>query len=124
MDEHSLHRETDTVYGGRVDCDFSWAVGLFEGEGCIHVGSRKRNETRHRLELNMTDADVVERFQKIVGVGVIDGPYPPRGTERKQRYTWRTYRQHEIKELLERMYPLLSARRRRKADEMFALLVA
>jgi hypothetical protein len=52
--------------------EFSWAVGLFEGEGTV-----TRCGGRFRLALKMTDHDVVRRFAAAVGVGRVYGPYQP-----------------------------------------------
>ena len=40
---------------GATDEEWAWAVGLFEGEGCIHVGTQG-----NRLIMNLTDEDVLQ----------------------------------------------------------------
>lgn len=57
----------------------AWAAGLFEGEGSFSI--RKDNPRNKpgvlyrylRMQLDSTDKDVLERFQKAVGVGHIYG---------------------------------------------------
>ena len=64
----------------------AWAAGLFEGEGSItSCGGRIR------LQLQLTDHEVLERFVEIVGAGKVYGPYTKGhrdGYRRKPRWLW------------------------------------
>lgn len=110
--------------------EFAWAVGLFEGEGCIgHREETLRGEPRVQLDgtvtrtrelmLATTDLDVLERFHAAVGgVGKIYGPTqrPPH----KPIWRWRCGKWADLAPLLERMLPLLGERRAEKARELLA----
>lgn len=71
----------------------AWAAGIFEGEGSLSLastgrplrdGSRRRTP---RMQIGMTDLDVLEKFHKAVGLrGTIMGPYD-RGAN-KPIYHW------------------------------------
>jgi hypothetical protein len=95
---------------------FEWAVGLFEGEGCISM--RRPNGARYeyvRLTLGSVDFDVVNRFHRVVKVGRIYER--PANANRQLCYIWHCQRMEEAQELIEKMYPLLGNRRRAKARE-------
>ena len=54
--------------------EIAWAAGLFEGEGSISRFGRS-GKFDLRVSLNMTDEDVVRRFDAIVDGGKVYGPY-------------------------------------------------
>jgi hypothetical protein len=51
----------------------AWAAGVFEGEGSITLGGNSDWDVQ--ANLGMTDRDVMERFQNIVGFAGLFGPY-------------------------------------------------
>ena len=88
-----------------------WAAGLFEGEGCITHNSNGKP----KLSLNMTDLDVMEDFQRIVGVGNI---HPRKGKYKanwKPAYEWTMSKQSEVERILLAMLPYFGQRRAYKA---------
>ena len=82
-----------------------WAAGLFEGEGCI--------DSRGYIKLEMTDKDVVEDFQRIVGCGVIYEPKLRDG--RKQSYYFQVGNKKDVRSILSSMLPYLGTRRAHRA---------
>ena len=89
-----------------------WAIGLFEGEGCIWVEPKAASA---RLLLKSTDYDVLERVQKLWG-GTI------RCAQKKHKHykdiwVWRTQKREVVRPLLEKMLPFLSMRRACKAQD-------
>jgi hypothetical protein len=58
---------------------FYWAIGLFEGEGCIGIRQdlvRPTNTRPYkyiRLQLDTTDKDVIDLFWNVVKVGKVYG---------------------------------------------------
>lgn len=64
--------------------DLAWAAGLFEGEGTFGNGNKKSLAT----SITSTDKDVLEHFQKIVGLGNINGPLKTKKPHWKPCYTW------------------------------------
>jgi hypothetical protein len=92
--------------------EIAWAAGLFEGEGSITRFGRRGGSFDLRLGLNMTDEDVVIRFDAIVDRGKVYGPYVPvsRGAPRKPIWNWVALGDagHDVIDLIG---PWLSARR-------------
>ena len=93
--------------------DMYWAIGLFEGEGCISIVKSRREV---RLRMVSTDLDVLERFREIVGYGSI--------SERKKREehhkpAWEWYSKGRLKIIatLSLWLPHFSKRRAAKARE-------
>lgn len=102
------------------ESEFAWAVGIFEGEGCISIN---RTVGRHgtpllsiRLRVAMRDEDVVRRFRAAVGIGEV--------VRRRQSvahyeplFWWSAQRREDVVALLERFLPYLGTRRRAKSLE-------
>ena len=53
------------------ETDLAWAAGLIEGEGCFTLHSKKHPY----FLLDMTDKDVLEKFQSIFPFVTLRGPY-------------------------------------------------
>lgn len=103
-----------------------WAIGVFEGEGSICLSSPrgrngKPNWTRARLQVSMTDQDVVLRLHEAFGVGSVSGPHSygttKAGLPCKSQWAWQVTGEKAV-ELLTQMYPLLGERRRARALEV------
>jgi hypothetical protein len=54
---------------------FQWFAGLFEGEGSVSAG---KGGLTLRAGITMSDLDILQRAQKIIG-GRLNGPIKPRG---------------------------------------------
>ena len=87
-----------------------WAIGLFEGEGCISIERRCQSAF---LQLKTTDPDVLYRIQKIWGGRVREATMSP--SNRKKPYVWRLQDKPVVRKVLELMVPQLSHRRACKA---------
>ena len=89
--------------------DLAWAVGLFEGEGCIHI---RKNQRGCQLSIQMSDLDIIERFAQIVGYGSINksnrDAYP---SHWKPQWRWKMCRIDECYKLLELFLPYFGLRR-------------
>ncbi len=98
-----------------ISADMMWAIGLFEGEGCISLKKRAKPfwKPHVQLELTSTDLDVLNRFTSIVGFGAIQPRAKVAGC--KQAWVWRGCKAHENAELLTLWVPQLGERRRGKA---------
>lgn len=104
--------------------DIAWAAGLFEGEGCIGIWwppstVGRRMQPQIRLQVMMTDRDVVERFCHIMGCGKVSleqNRHPPR----KNCWYWTIGNRDDTERILRMLYPWFGERRRAKADEAFA----
>ena len=96
--------------------NLGWAVGIFEGEGCIHIPCVR---PRHRqpspvLSVQMSDEDVLRRFTSLVG-GNCSGP-SLRVNRKQQKPIWRwSLGGRKTIPLLTLFLPHLGKRRRAKA---------
>lgn len=101
--------------------DLAWAGGLFEGEGCISTTSLAGGRPAHcmgiRVQLEMGDLDVVERFHRIVGVGTLRGPRWRKGYKRPL-HVWSTYNFEHAQAVIAMLWPWLGERRRGRAVEL------
>ena len=106
--------------------EFSWFVGLYEGEGCFDSQIKKKivNEkeykfANYRLYIKMTDEDIIARAAKFLGVSYhrTDVKY----TEKMGRKPcWRVVKcggsKGQLMDLVERMRPYVSKRRQEQFD--------
>jgi hypothetical protein len=93
-----------------------WAAGLFEGEGCITRRARGDIVTSVRLQVDMTDHDVLMEFMRIVGVGnVTKVNARPGGEQRYQVWRWACAARADVISVLERLLPYMGERRAAKA---------
>lgn len=93
------------------EADFAWAVGLFEGEGTIMCAKANgQPHSRLRAQVVMTDRDVLDRFQAIVGFGNVTGPYNYKNSV-KPLHQWASGRSAEVAAFARRALPYLSERR-------------
>ena len=93
----------------------AWAAGLFEGEGSISVRNGKPI-----MQLKMCDGEVVERFQAVVRLGKVYGPYENRvndGYPRSPYFVW-TASSDDSAIVIEMFWPWLSDYRRTRAAEV------
>lgn len=95
--------------------DLGHVAGIVDGEGSIDL----RNGRYPRLQINMTDRDVLKRCQAIVGgLGHVRGPYG-RGPN-KPMFSWDVSRSASAAGLLLTLYPFLGQRRRQRIREVLA----
>ena len=104
------------------DVEVAWLSGLFEGEGTFGI-----YRDRIKIQVVMTDVDVISRVKDTVGVGWFNPEKPlkttsPSGGETKPAYMWALSSQAQCRDLLEQMLPYLGERRGAKAREMIALV--
>lgn len=95
---------------------YGWLVGFFDGEGTIELC----NAHSVALTVDSTDYDSVERFQRAYGGSVL--PRPVRESSPQRQWRWKLGKANEVYSVLKTWYPLLSYRRRAKADEAFIRL--
>jgi hypothetical protein len=95
----------------------AWAAGLFEGEGSIVTYHARRCETP-KLQVQMTDHDVILRFHQTMALGRVNGPYVRAGKSWKAQWTWSVTSFESVQALVAMWWPWLGARRRLKATEV------
>ncbi len=97
-----------------------WAAGLFEGEGTFFCKTQGTRGSGCQLRLGMTDRDVVERFQDIVGCGGLYVGKPGTGSQ-KPMYNWYLYEASNVVKVIEAFLPWLGERRTAKALEVLGV---
>lgn len=95
---------------------YGWLVGFFDGEGTIELC----NTHGAALTVDSTDYDCVRRFKEAYGGSL--RPRPIRARSPKPQWRWKLGTANAVYDTLEEWYPLLSARRRAKAEEAFIRL--
>lgn len=104
-----------------TEAELAWAAGLFEGEGSFHVTTSKYGSRVPTMTIQMTDPDVLERFQRIVDSGRVRGPLS-RGSRRKPIYSIDVAERASVKRVTEAFLPWLGVRRTARAQEILALI--
>jgi hypothetical protein len=96
--------------------DFSWAAGLFDGEGSTSTYV-PRGKTYPRRQMAVSQGGlpgqvpaVLTRFKTIVGVGNVTGPY-------EGLYYWKTTRKDAVDLVGALLWPYLSGEKRRQFAE-------
>jgi hypothetical protein len=99
----------------------AWAAGLFEGEGTIFEVIRQGDKHRTynvRLQMQMTDKDVVLKFDEVLNC--IGHVYYVRSRNKKHKDLWKWHlsRRQDCKKVIELFWPYLGERRKGKAIEI------
>lgn len=101
------------------DIDLGWVAGLLEGEGCFSPVKRTRKSGEKylylRIQINMTDEDVIRRLHEVVGAGNVTGPRLYKNPDWKPRWEW-TLLGDKAEALMKEVYPYLGERRREQID--------
>lgn len=97
--------------------DIAWAAGLIEGEGCFTLHSDMK---RPYFLLDMTDKDVLERFQEVFPNTNLRGPYKHKNKEHhKPRWRVDAYGDACVY-IMQSVYPYMFTRRKEKIDELIS----
>jgi hypothetical protein len=96
--------------------DEAWAVGLFEGEGCMTISGTRYPHAR--LKLNSTDEDVVRRFHGVVGIGNVRIDHAQEKHGYKTQWEWYAGAKADVVAFLLRFIHHFSARRHQRAFEL------
>ena len=112
--------------------EFSWFVGIYEGEGSMYSRTAKRKHTlvsgeekeytitQVSLTIKMTDEDVIARVAKFLGQKyseVEKADREARGYKRVYRVRQTGSSTGKLRKLLDKMYPYLSKRRQAQIDK-------
>ena len=90
----------------------AWAIGLFEGEGCISIPKTCNSAI---MTVKTTDLDVAQRLQDIWGGRL----YKVKRSQSniKQPYVWKLQNKPVVRRILSNIIPHLSERRACKASD-------
>lgn len=107
-----------------TDVEAAWLGGLFEGECCISVNVNRPGKVYHKVRIEMTDQDVIERVRELIGPDNCTVTEPKtRQPHHKQSWMLAIHKQEVIKGLLSQLLPYLGQRRRAKALQVLAPFV-
>lgn len=73
--------------------DAAWLAGIFEGEGSWHLpvlDNKHPGGAGLKAKISNCDSWVVKRSHLLARIGSIDGPMPPSGYGKLDRWQWRT----------------------------------
>lgn len=87
--------------------EIGWVAGVIEGEGCIRHAKRAI-----RIDVAMSDRDVIDGLQLVTGVGKVYEHKHFTGSKRKPMYVWVCARRNDVFHLLTSIVPILGERRR------------
>jgi len=106
--------------------DIAWCAGFFDGEGHVSYHRSYPNGISGRVSAQMyanvpqcsDNIEVLEKFQRIVGMGKLKGPYKVRGGRDKHVLTF------GVKEVLELYLLLMPYLGSEKSDDFRRALLA
>lgn len=91
------------------ETEIAYLAGVFDGEGTVKVGNSIR------VSVEMTDLDVLERFQRAFGGQI----YPRKAkVNRKPAWSWNLQSRAGVWPFLDKVKPFLSDRRQAKIEEL------
>ena len=105
--------------------DLHWLAGLLEGEGCFLLATTKACGYTYyhpRIDLSMTDEDIVKRAAKLLGSSYRPVKFRVRlkgGTLSKRTYKTNVYSTRAV-EWMKRLLPILGKRRQKQINSVFA----
>jgi hypothetical protein len=100
--------------------EFSWAVGLFEGEGSISFSRNFAGHYYPRISIAMTDLDVIQRFAQVFPGG---GFYREDGTN-KIIHRYMIQNRDGIEAFLLQIQPHLSVKKSAECSRALELIAA
>lgn len=111
------------MFTDSITIEQAWAIGIFEGEGCIsiHKPTARQRHRLVRLTVSSTDKDVIEIFHNIIGVGNIRFR-PSRSSNLKPSYIWTTHSKDDMIYAIQFLMPGLCNRRSERAKEAIHIL--
>lgn len=106
--------------------DLAWAAGFFDGEGS--VGAYKSGRTFYlsagykypKVSVTNTDLELLEKFQRIVGLGKIYGPRKLEKAHWKPRYDYRLDGFENVQKLFDLLYLYLGTFKIERFEEALA----
>lgn len=106
----------------------AWAAGLFDGEGSTYLLRHRSHVSYWIAEARVTQTsldddapEVLVRFQRIVGVGRVYGPYHSAGPS-KPVYRWHCAKGQEIEQVITGLWPWLGGPKRAQATTVLTTL--
>lgn len=98
----------------------AWLAGIFEGEGCFtgKFGNGRHKGRSVRAQVKMSDRDTIEKFQRLIGIGNVKGPYLDGKGISKPMWAWTANSFEVFQQTICYLWPWLGERRKAKATEL------
>lgn len=107
--------------------EIAWVAGVLEGEGSFFVSWKtSTGGVRYpsfRVQCNMCDQDIILRLYRICGIGNMRGPLPTQKPHHKPAFSWIVNKRAEIKDLVERILPLMGIRRSEQINTVLRTMI-
>lgn len=104
------------------DKDLYWAAGVLEGEGCFTQGAYGSGSNRFRqlvIVCSMTDRDILERLQVILGGTIETKPrIDKRYVNAKPLYRWYITNRIDSERVMNLLKPIMGIRRKARIEEL------
>lgn len=94
--------------------ELAWLAALVEGEGTFGRTGRPGGQVR----VVMTDQDIIQRLHAVTALGLVHNR-GTRSVHHKEAWEWAVTRRESVRDLVERLAPLLLERRRRQVGFIF-----
>ena len=103
--------------------NIAWCAGIIDGEGTFFSRPDKRykNTRRNGIQVKMTDRDILERLQNILGGTIYDVGVPKYA--KKEQYMWAVHKKLHIYAILVAMYSWFGKRRKQQVLEIVPYLL-
>lgn len=106
-----------------TEFELGWVIGLIEGEGAFVASQDKRRPTTYsvKIQVEMTDKDMIYRLNELVPGRVWESNYPSRAKRfpnAKPSWRWAISDKQRVKQLIEITYPYMSIRRKEQMDKL------
>ena len=99
--------------------ELAWLAGWLEGEGCFYA-YLTNNYFKIGVQGTSTDRDTIEKICLMVG-GVFRGPVAGVKENHKDHYVWGVYGRDNAVDLMHRVRPYMSVRRKEQIDNALVL---
>src|SRR5438477_4256644 len=107
------------------DTEHAWAAGFFDGEGSVGVGGGSYRQPSMEIPQSSAQGipDSLLHFQKVVGVGSITGPHPPRNPwARPPSYRWELGGHRTVETVAGLLWPWLGSVKRSQIEWAISLV--
>lgn len=96
--------------------ELQYVAGLYEGEGSCHSGLHNigSKTLTYGLSIRMQDIEPLQRVQRIIGFGKVNGPHKYKGSK-KPMYQYNVSSFEKVQAFIAMIFPLLSPRRQEQA---------
>lgn len=104
-----------------MNTNYSWAAGFWDGEGCVSLSYRGAHRIpRIVLQVAQVDREVLDKFQSIMEVGNVLGPYPARNSNSQPYHVWRVEGVPHLSSFKTKLEPYLGTQKKNQIEAALA----